>query len=66
MKRTAEVIVEKEDNNKYGKQWTGAGYKITCECVGEMENGAKVWEDVETGEQYFLTRMLGVYMFYHI
>lgn len=40
--------------------------KITCEVTGEMSNGAKVWTDVETGEQYFLTRMLGEYMFYHI
>ena len=46
-------------------QWTPTE-KITCEVTGEMSNGAKVWTDVETGEQYFLTRMLGEYMFYHI
>ena len=46
-------------------QWTPTE-KITCEVTGEMSNGAKVWTDVETGEQYFLTRMLGKYMFYHI
>lgn len=38
--------------------------KITCEVRGEMATGEKVWVDVETGEQYFLTRMLGNYMFY--
>ena len=61
-KRTAMKIVPLHDEQN---QWTPTE-KITCEVTGEMSNGAKVWTDVETGEQYFLTRMLGEYMFYHI
>ena len=61
-KRTAMKIVPLHDEHN---QWTPTE-KITCEVTGEMSNGAKVWTDVETGEQYFLTRMLGEYMFYHI
>ena len=63
MKRTATLIVKKE-GSKYG-EWIPVR-KITCEVTGEMNDGAKVWTDIETGEQYFLTRMLGHYMFYHI
>lgn len=40
--------------------------KITCEVTGEMAQGPKVWTDVETGKQYFCSRMLGHYYFYHI
>ena len=29
-----------------------------------MDTGTKVWTDIETGEQYFLLRMQGKYMFY--
>lgn len=38
--------------------------KITCEVSGEMASGEKVWTDVATGEDYFLTRMCGKYAFY--
>ena len=61
-KRTAMKIVPLHDEHN---QWIPTE-KITCEVTGEMSNGAKVWIDIETGEQYFLTRMLGEYMFYHI
>ena len=45
--------------------WTWkADKKITCECTGEMDTGAKVWTDTESGEQYFLTRLNGRYSFY--
>ncbi len=62
MKRTAMKIIPLKD--KYG-QWIPTE-KITCEVTGEMSDGVKVWTDVETGEQYYLTRMLGKYMFIHI
>lgn len=62
MKRTAIKIVPMHDKHN---QWIPAE-KITCELTGEMADGSKVWTEVETGEQYFLTRMLGKYMFYHI
>ena len=61
-RRTAMKIVPLHDEHN---KWIPTE-KITCEVTGEMSNGAKVWTDVETGEQYFLTRMLGEYMFYHI
>lgn len=63
MKRTAMKIVKDElMNNGY---WTWKeDKKITCECTGEMDTGTKVWTDIETGEQYFLTRMNGKYMFF--
>ena len=38
--------------------------KITCELVGEMSDGKKVWQDIETGEQYMLLRAQGSYFFY--
>ena len=38
--------------------------KITCEVSGEMDTGEKVWTELETGEQYFCTRMLGTYYFF--
>ena len=62
MKRTAIRITI---NNDWCNSWT-CHEKITCEVTGEMADGAKVWTDIETGEQYFLTRMLGKYYFYHI
>lgn len=40
--------------------------RITCECTGEMEDGTKVWTDVETAEQYFLVRVAGKFYFYHV
>ena len=64
MKRTGMRIV-KGSIGLYGQEWL-AGCLITCELTGEMDNGAKVWTDIEDGEQYFLTRIKGRYMFYHI
>lgn len=61
MKRTATLIKQAED----GRQWVPVK-QITCEVAGEMSDGSKVWSDVDTGEQYFLTRFLGKYMFFHI
>ena len=52
-------------NNDYCHSWTLVR-KITCEVTGQMASGALVWTDVETGEQYFCSRMLGHYYFYHI
>ena len=40
MKRTADLIVKKEGDNRYGQQWMGAGYQITCEVVGEKSDGS--------------------------
>lgn len=53
-KYTASKCVEDESGRGFV-----AGEKITCEVVGEMDTGTKVWEDVETGEQYFLFRLFG-------
>ena len=62
MKRTAMKIV-KQELTEYG--WTWKEEKpITCECTGEMDTGTKVWTDIETGEQYFLTRINGKYSFF--
>lgn len=62
MKRTAIRITI---NNDWCHSWE-CHEKITCEVTGEMDTGTKVWTDIETGEQYFLTRMLGKYYFYKI
>lgn len=39
---------------------------ITCRVYGEMADGRKVWEDVETGNQYIMVkagkRMIFAYM----
>lgn len=59
MKRTAYLIEEVNDNG-----WKLSESKITCELVGEMEDGCKVWQDTESGKQYGLLRMLGKYYFY--
>ncbi len=59
-KRTAPIVKWLNTNDG---QWT-AGEKITCEVTGEMDDGTKVWSDIETGEQWFLMRMLGRYYFY--
>lgn len=40
-----------------------ANEKITCEVYGEMDDGTKVWQDVNDGKFYFCFRMLGVYYF---
>lgn len=60
MKRTAHLIEEV----KHGEGWTLSESKITCELYGEMDNGTKIWQDVATGKQYGLLRMLGKYYFY--
>ena len=62
MKRTAPRITI---NNDQYHSWT-LHEKITCEVTGEMSDGSKVWTDIKTGEQYFLTRMLRKYYFFHI
>lgn len=59
MKRTAMRIVKVENTDEWKED-----KKITCECTGEMDTGAKVWTDIESGEQYFLTRLNGKYMFF--
>jgi hypothetical protein len=58
VKRTATLIEQQADG-----QWLPKG-KITCKVIGEMEHGEKVWEDIETGEQYWLARLNGQYMFF--
>lgn len=45
------------------RQWVG-GEKITCKVIGKMDSGETVWEDVDTGEQYFCFRLLGTHYFY--
>lgn len=64
MKKTATRIELVPSKNYPGRYETVPCEKITCEVVGEMNTGAKVWEDVKTGEQYFLMRMCGAYAFY--
>ena len=61
-KMSAWLIVH-QDDGEYSGQWIPTK-KITCEVTGEMDTGTKVWTDIETGEQYFLLRMQGKYMFY--
>lgn len=60
MKRTAYLIVDA--NHKNG--WLLSENKITCELYGEMDTGTKVWQDIDSGKQYGLLRMLGKYFFY--
>lgn len=62
MKRTAFLIEEA----KHGEGWKLSESKITCELYGEMEDGCKVWQDIESGNQYGLLRMLGKYYFYKL
>lgn len=64
MKRTGMRIV-KGKNGPHGQEWL-ADCLVTCELTGQMDTGENVWTDIETGEQYFLTRLKGRYMFYHI
>lgn len=64
MKRTAmliELVPSKDYPDRYEAIPQG---KITCEVIGEMNTGTKIWADMVTGEQYFLMRMCGVYAFY--
>ncbi len=60
MKRTAFLIEEA----KHGESWKLSENKITCEVAGEMNDGVKIWRDIESGNQYGLLRMLGKYYFY--
>lgn len=60
MKRTAPYVTI---NNDTHNTWN-VHDKITCELTGEMDTGAKVWTDISTGKQYFLTRMLRKYYFF--
>lgn len=60
MKRTAYLIEE----HTQGGSWLLSANKITCETIGEMSDGVKVWRDIETGSYYGLLRMLGKYYFY--
>ena len=60
MKRSAKVILEYGN----GKSWVLSDEKITCEVIGEMSDGVKIWQDTTTKEQYFCCRMLGKYYFY--
>ena len=64
MKRTA-ILIELVPSKKYPDKFEAIPHeKITCEVIGEMNTGTKVWSDVITGEQYFLIRMNGIYAFY--
>ena len=60
MKRTAYLIEEAIP----GDSGVLSARKITCESIGEMSDGVKVWRDIETGSYYGLLRMLGKYYFY--
>ena len=61
MKRTHFLIEEAKDG-KYE-----IVRAITCEVIGEMVDGTKVWEEVgdEDHKQYWLTRVGGQYYFVH-
>lgn len=61
MKKTADLL---DFNTNNGNIAEVIKKNITCEVVGEMSNGQKVWEDVETKEQYFCGRWSGYYYFY--
>lgn len=64
MKRTA-MFIELVPSKKYPDRFEAIPHeKITCEVIGEMNTGTKIWADVTTGEQYFLMRMNGIYAFY--
>lgn len=58
MKKTATLV-----EIGWDQTYTMIG-RITCQVTGEMSDGAKVWTDEETGEQYFLGRIGGFYYFY--
>lgn len=60
MKRTAYLIEDAHHPNG----WILGEEKITCEVIGEWDTGTKIWQDIKTGKQYGLLRMLGVYYFY--
>ena len=60
MKRTAYLIEEA----KQGESCKLSKTKITCVSYGEMDDGTTVWQDIETKNQYGLTRQLGTYFFY--
>ena len=60
MKRTYFLCVKQKDGQYIPTR------KITCEVTGEMNDKqkTKVWTDIETGEQYWCSRICGHYMFY--
>lgn len=60
MKRTAYLI----EDAHHSTGWLLSENEITCELYGEMEDGCKVWQDINNGKQYGLLRMLGKYYFY--
>lgn len=61
MKRTYLLAIPNHDEYNTFR----AEKKITCQVVGEMSDGCKVWQD-EAGEQYFAFRILGINYFVHI
>ena len=64
MKKTA-VRLELVPSKEYPGCYDAIPHeKITCHVAGEMDTGTKVWLEDKTGEQYFLTRIHGVYAFY--
>lgn len=64
MKRTA-TRIELVPSKLYPGRYESVPHeKITCEVIGEMDTGTKIWADTKTGEQYFLMRMCGAYAFY--
>ena len=65
MKQTKRTYWLIKINDDAFHSWTLV-QKITCEVSGQMEDGSLVWTDIETGEQYFCSRLLGHYYFYHI
>lgn len=64
-KRTAKILVRGQ-MTEYGQEWYEIEKTATCEVTGEMSTGTKVWTEVETGEQYFLTRLDGHYNFFQV
>ena len=60
MKRTAYLVEEVKQSGG----WVLSENKITCELYGEMAEGCKVWQDINSGKQYGLLRLLGKYYFY--
>ena len=61
-KMTAQIIEVVYNENSLKTEWKE--YEpITCEVVGEMDTGTKIWQDIETGKQYFAWRIFGKYYF---
>ena len=63
MKRT-HLLVEKGEDGKNFVNGT-----ISCEVIGEMIDGTKVWERIDDDEddsQYALIKVSGMYVFVHL